>query len=263
MTTIDPKSIPVRFSNLKAMAQSPAHYLAALSSSYDSPAMRLGRLVHAMVLTPERELAIYDGTRRGKSWDEYATAHRGEEIYTRSEADAAIPIARAVLSDPHAARLLQTGLRERRIEWTRAGRKCAGTPDFFNADVLVDLKSCASADPRRWTGRFGEIRKRAYHAQVSWYLDGLEAAGYPRPRDAYLIAVETRAPFPVVVYRVAPSELDHGGRLVTTWFEELRVCEESNSWPGYAQTVIDVEAIEDDEMPALTFGDDEEQEEAA
>lgn len=255
---------PVRFSHLKAMAQSPAHYRAALTATYDTAAMRLGRLVHLITLTPDRTVPVYEGTRRGKEWEAFKLIHAdAETIFTASEHATAMDVHDAVVSDPLAARLLlEPGLREHRIEWARAGRPCAGTPDHFNATALLDLKTCATADPRRWLGRFGEIRKRAYHAQLAWYLDGIEAAGMPRPRDAYLIAVETRAPHPVVVYRIEESELEAGRRLFCSWFEELRVCEDSRFWPGYAQTIVSVEAPEEDDMPALTFGDEEEEQAA-
>jgi hypothetical protein len=216
-------------------------------------------------LSPANKPPISDGTRRGKDWEAFKTEHSyAETIYTASEAEVALAVAESVRTDAHAQQLLShPGLREHRIEWTRAGRACAGTPDFFNLLSLVDLKTCASADPRRWTGRFGEIRKRSYHAQLAWYADGLEAAGYPKPSAAYLIAVETRAPYPVVVYRIEESELEAGRRAYCAWFETLRVCEEANHWPGYAQSVVSVEADEDDEPTELIFGDEEESEQAA
>jgi hypothetical protein len=254
----------LRFSHLKHMGASPAHYRASLTASYDTPAMRLGRLVHLITLTPDRTVPVYEGTRRGRDWESFKERHVHEEtVYTSSEFDAAVAIKEAVHHDPFAARLLlEPGLREHRIEWTRAGRPCAGTPDHFNATTLIDLKTCASADPRRWQGRFGEIHKRSYHAQLAWYADGIEAAGMPKPREAYLIAVETRAPFPVVVYRIEESELDAGRRQYSAWFEALRVCEEANHWPGYVQNVVSVEAEEDDESTELIFGDEEEEQAA-
>ena len=44
------KTLPVHFSALKHIGRSPAHYLANLETDRDSPAMQLGRLIHAMVL---------------------------------------------------------------------------------------------------------------------------------------------------------------------------------------------------------------------
>jgi hypothetical protein len=227
--------------------------------------MRLGRLVHQMVLVPHVPVCVYEGARRGKDWELFKSSNSGEEtIYTQSERDAAMSIAHAVLSDPVAGPMLKAeGFRERRIEWERAGRKCAGTPDFFSYRALIDLKTCATADPRRWTGRFGEIRKRHYDAQVAWYADAIETCGFRRPSEVYLVAVETRAPYPVVAYRICDSELEHGRRTYTAWLEMLRVCEESNHFPGYSQIAVDVEAPEDDEMPSLDWSDEETEESEA
>jgi hypothetical protein len=263
---IDPRSIPVRFSNLKRMADSPAHYMHGLTAKYDSPAMRLGRLVHAKVFTNTDHYAIYDGIRRGKEWAAFRAEHDDVEIFTRAEEREADPIVHSLaVRNRTSAELLGRGAAycEKRIEWEIAGRACAGTPDLFNERVLVDLKTTASAKQGRWLGPRGEIRKRAYHAQLAWYLDGLEAAGYLRPREAFLIAVETREPYQVVTYRLCDSELEAGRRLYRSWFEQLRVCEESNAWPGYAQCVVDVEAPEDAEMPGLIWDDEETEEQAA
>lgn len=52
---------PVHFSRLKLMALSPAHYLAADEHREETPAMRMGSLVHARTLGGE--LIVYDGER--------------------------------------------------------------------------------------------------------------------------------------------------------------------------------------------------------
>ena len=86
---------PVRFSNLRLMAKSPAHYRAALDGEReDTLAMRLGRLVHALVLGGD--YLVWDGTRRGKEWDRFAEENAGREIVTASELAQAEPVAAAV-----------------------------------------------------------------------------------------------------------------------------------------------------------------------
>lgn len=114
MRTIDEiRSRPVYFSELKRMALSPAHVLAALQEpGTDTPAMRLGRTVHALVLGGQfivydgertgnkwrafqalasgEAVTIYPGARTGKAWKEFREAHDGETIFTADEHDAAI-----------------------------------------------------------------------------------------------------------------------------------------------------------------------------
>jgi len=238
----------LRFSHLKQMAKSPAHYRAAVDqvASYDSPAMRLGRLVHSLVLGDQdgRATVVYDGERRGKAWQEFQAEHDGAEIVTRAEHDRAAPIAWAVMRDPAAATYLGAGgprvIREGRILWTLDGRACSSTPDLIDLDAgrIIDLKTTQTAEP----GRFSRLALAAhYHAQLAFYRRAVEAAHGVRARECVLVAVETSAPHPVTVLRLTDRALDEGDKLCRAWLERLAVCEAAGAWPGYTQAVLDLD----------------------
>lgn len=250
----------IRFSRLKNMALSPAHYRHSLAAEFDSPALRNGRLVHHAVLgaspSTSRPVEIFDGgARRGKAWDAFLAAHPDADIFLRSEHERAQASADAILGDREAmAAIRAAGERiEQTISWTVSGLECSGTPDAVSPLALVDVKSTMTADPRRWLGRWGELRKRAYHAQLAWYLDGVVAAGCEPPKRVCIVAVETKAPHPVTVFDLEPCELEAGRRLYRAWVEELRVCLDADHWPGYAERPVIVTAPEEDEMPDLIF----------
>jgi hypothetical protein len=260
MTTIPSDSrdtdYRLRFSHLKKLAQSPAHFRAAVDAteSYDSPAMRLGRLVHTLVLGGP-EVAVYDGERRGKAWQEFKAAHDGQEIVTISEHEKAAAIARAVTDDPVAARYLlrPDAVTEQRIEWDLDGRPCSSTPDFVSrADsLLVDLKTSQTSEP----GRFGRLAiAMHYHAQLAFYRWALEVSQGWRPATCVLVAVETAAPYPVTVHVLTDRALDEGEKLCRAWLERLAVCEASNAWPGYTQAALDLDC-----EPALALSIDGEE----
>jgi hypothetical protein len=40
--------------------------------------------------------------------------------------------------------------------------------------------------------------------------------------------------------------LDEGRRIYRAWFEKLMVCEATNEWPGYVQSVVDFDVMGDD-----------------
>jgi exodeoxyribonuclease VIII len=241
---------PVRFSTLKHIARSPAHYRHALTTERpDTPAMRLGRLVHWHVLggmpdDEEGRVAIYDGERRGNAWKEFAAAHKNDEIVTRKEWEAALPIADAVNLDPYFRQLKDGAALEQRIEWSIAGRAWASRPDAFRpGSMLLDLKTTTDASP---IGFARQAWKMGYHAQLAAYEDALAFHDISVP-DKYLVAVETRAPYPVTVLRLTPTILEEGRRLYRAWFERLRVCEENDHWPAYTEHVetLDVPAWHD------------------
>lgn len=257
--SVEPRR-PVRFSVLRSIARSPAHYRHALTASYDSKALRRGRLVD--LLTFGGDPCVYDGTRRGKAWEAFATEHEDEDIFTASELEEATPIADSLHRPEHteALALLVSGKIKERFKWKWLGRECSGEPDVAPLETgapLVDLKTCRSAAPERFTG---DALRYAYHAQLAWYRNGLRCAGRPEPRECYIVACESTAPYPVTVFRLTPRALDMGERLCRLWMETLLSCEATNDWPGYVQSAVDLDVAEETE---LTYGDEPGDDDAA
>lgn len=238
---MDPRELAVHFTDLKKINDSPAHYLAAVRGEFqDTPSMRLGRLVHQIVLGGPPS-AVWDGERRGKAWQEFQAANEGREIVVRKEVDQATRIANAVMSDPIAAPFL-VGRTEVPVEWTMNGRRCATRGiDVLGDGFISDLKTTNTAHPHRFRGA---ALRMGYHAQLSFYREAAASLGVSVD-VGYLIAVETKEPFAVTVHRLRLPALDEGAKLIRLWMERLVACEEVNEWPGYVQDVVEFECGED------------------
>lgn len=66
--------------------------------------------------------------------------------------------------------------------------------------------------------------------------------------EEYIVAVENLAPYPIAF----------GERQWRALFEELRVCEDSAHWPGYCDTIAELDVPgEDDEPTTLLIGGEE------
>lgn len=254
---IDPRGVPVRFSHLKAMAQSPAHCFNAFQESErrETLAIRIGSGVHAMLFG--QPVVRWEGkVRNGKVWDAFKAAHAGAAILTRKEWARAEAIAASVRRNEHAARLLfgPATLREQTIHWEQLGRARRSTPDVRAPHYVVELKSTRCAEP----GRFcRDATFRGYHAQMVDQLAAVEYETGIRPEKAYVVAVETLPPYVVTVLELTPRALDRGSQLCRLWLERLLVCEQANHWPAYCES-IDVFDVADDDLE-LTFGDDAEE----
>lgn len=242
---------PVRFSHLKQMARSPAHYIESLRGRPDTASLRRGRIVDALVFgeTP----VVFDGTRRSKAYEQFEAQHEGADIFTISEYEDARPIADSILKNPEhseAARLLRGGAIKTRIFWEWLGRARTGEPDVAG-EFLVDLKVTRCAQPdvfKRDALRF------AYHAQLADYRNGLILSGAQPPSECYIVAVETAPPYPVTVLRLTERTIEQGERLCRLWMERLLACEAANYFPGYVQSFVDFDI--ENELD-LTFGDEE------
>lgn len=234
------QDVTLRYSLLKKMGTSPAHYRhAVLRDSDDSLCLRLGSITHAMLF--DQPYAVFTGKqRRGKDWDAFETEHADKPIANVTEATNCRCIVEALRNDPIASDLLFAPgmVHEERIDWTWRGRKFRSTPDARGNRRIVDLKTTRCADPERF--RWDAI-KFGYHAQLALYqqaaLDGLGE----QIDELYIVAVESKAPYCVTTMRLTPTTVALGMQACCAWFERLRVCEESNSWPGYAMSVVDLD----------------------
>lgn len=253
---VDPATARLRFSHLKAMGKSAAHCLHAMQSNWEPTlAMRIGTGAHSLILGGP-ELVVYPGkVRNGKNWDAFKADNADKIILSRKEHAQAHAINAAVRANPLAQRVLfqPETVYERTIEFEWMGRACRATPDARTHRHLVDLKSTRCAEPEKF--RWDAIRM-GYHAQMALYVQAMTAEQGFAPKSVYIVAVEQQAPHAVTVLELTSGALQIGERLCRTWMEKFLQCEQSNSWPGYCESVVEFD-VPDLEL-ALTFADDDE-----
>lgn len=236
---------PVRFSNLKRIAQSPAHYLAAV----DQPtyAKERGSALHSLVLGGKRVVSYPGAVRRGKEFDAFVADHPDALILTKSEHSKTFAMAAAVQANPVAMAALE-GRHELEVNWSYLDRACQSHIDVVGTNHVTELKSCAVGQPARFA--YAAL-KYGYHGQLAFYLEAMRACG-ENQTEAYIVAVESVAPYVVTTLKLTERALEHGARLFRLWFERLLACEKANEWPGYCQSIVPLDAPEDD--VELTFG---------
>lgn len=247
--------IPVRFHHLKAIGtKSPAYAQMVMRGEEQAPttAMQLGSGVDAILLGGKRVICYPGATRRGKEWEAFAADNADAEILSRGEYDKAMGMVAAVRANKDAMRLLD-GKRQQRLLWHHGERLCQSTPDVYADDFVTDLKTGQSSDPKRFTG---QALRYCYNAQLAFYGEALRKLELSTVRDHYIVAVESSPPFPVTILRLTERAIEAGDRMWRGWFEQLRACEESDMWPGYVQSIVDLDVPED--MPEFTFGDESE-----
>lgn len=249
--TVDPRSFAIRFSHLKRMAQSPAHYLQSLSSVYDAEDLRKGRALHSYMLGGS-DVVIYDqGVRRGGKWDLFVAAHPGATILIPSEARDVTGMRASLERNDRAMELLD-GIREREMVWKIGDRICSGTPDVLKPHSVVELKSTRCSEPGRFVR---DAAWRGYHAQLSWYQDGARLSNVAHPTGGYIVAVESSAPYPVTIFELTPTALEVGRKLCRLWWERLMTCEQSDSWPAYCESDVPFD-VADGEATIVVDGEE-------
>jgi len=258
---IDPRLIPTRFSLLKRMEQSPAHYhyacqlpqndslasrLGALTTDR-SGALRFGTAVHTFLLGDMTRVEKYPARRAGKAWEAFRVecAERGVvEILNEREYTNATEVAAAIRRNERAMRLMFDGtIVEQRIDWNFVGKLCRSTPDARSPHHCTDLKTARSAHPVEFVRQALRLH---YHAQQALYADAIEANGEPRPAESFLIAVEKSPPHPVSILRLTDRALEAGAKLCRLWVEQVLTCEATGRWPEYLDDIgsFDIDDLE-------------------
>lgn len=250
----------VSSSTLKVLvSKTPAHARAALDDPRpDTPALLLGRAVHARVLEPETFGTRYAvaprvdrRTKGGKAaWDEFAAARPGAAILTEDDGATVEAIAAAIQAHPLARAAVQGGAAELSGFLTdhETGVQCRIRPDYtrMDAGVLVDVKTTLDASP----GAFQKsVHTLGYHVQAAMYAAGFHAITGEPLRDFVFISVEKARPWAVAVYRIEEEALAVGRwlyrRALRTWAD----CLERDTWPGYSHR------IESISLPPWAFND--------
>lgn len=234
----------VRWSSLKWMAKSPAHYQHYLEHPVpETQAMRIGARAHNLILGGGRPFSIYMGVRRGKEWEAFKAGCHDETILNEREANAAQAIATVLRRSKECMNLLG-GHIERTIHWIGSGRGCCGTPDAVSLDgaVVADLKVTADADPSKFAWH---ASRQGWLAQLAWYSDGLRDAGLADPKEHIIVAVEGKAPHVIQPYLLTERAVEMGRRTYRLLLERLMVHEAADHWPGYIDGLATLDSPEE------------------
>ena len=235
-------------SALKAMHQSPAHYLEHVTHPPPAtPALVWGKVLHHLLLTPKAapfwKIAPPDINFRTKAGKEWKEAHSDLDIITAEEWQHIQGAAESVRKHPIAASALQ-GRYEVSVfqQFSYGGtiqRKCR--IDVVNdGRALVDIKTTEDASFEEWPRQAYHFR---YHAQGAYYLDIWNDANPPTSRKETFafVAVEKTPPYSVNVYVLSEDMLKEGRRLWHEWLGRLIDSKRDNRWPCYDERVWSLE----------------------
>lgn len=205
----------------------------------ETPAMRWGKIVHLAVLEPDempRQLAVYDGYKKGKDWDAFKSDHESQYIVSPDEQAALVKMSNSVHSKPLAHRLIDTSYHEVTFTWRddmlgdcKARLDGVVLPEVASVPaVVLDLKTTSMIEARRFGQQFAVL---GYGLQFGWYAHAVEVS-YNVPVECYVIALESSEPYDCVVYKVARETVRAGYDEAVEIASNYRACCAAKSWPG-------------------------------
>ena len=193
------------YSALSNFCKSPNHILAYWEDVFEpTTAMLFGKMVHCLILEPEvfaNEYSVYEGTRRGKVWEEFKGINETKNIVTVKEYNHASKIFREAKKNPLFNDLLmRTSETEKHIEWDCEGVKYHGYVDMIGDNFIADIKTTTDAGEKFAR----DLKYNDYKMQGAMYLEAF------KDKDYYIIAIEKGSPYNVQVYKLGTELLVQG-----------------------------------------------------
>lgn len=205
----------------------------------------LGSAAHKLVLGAGLPIRVIDAKDwRTKAAQEQRDAARAcDEIpLLTHEHETVRGMAAALGCHPVARQLFEDGTPEVSLFWRdgRSGVECRARADWFTTNalgepVIVDYKTCASADPRAVAR---SVASYGYNVQQAWYVEGAVATGLAEDPGFLFVFQEKSPPYPVTVVALDREAVRVGtvrARRARSIYAE---CVASGEWPGYSDEVV-------------------------
>lgn len=238
-------------SGLKMLLKSPAHYKADLESEdRETPAKRLGRIIHKAVLEPDdfRAVVSPDCEKRSKSGK---AAHADAEaqaieqravLVTADELKVIQGIKSSVWAHPSANALLSGPGRSEVSGWWMdplSGELCKMRADWLRDDhIIVDLKTTEDASPEKFAK---SVANYGYDLQSAHYSNGHKAISGALCEAFIFIAVEKAPPYAVGVYAIGQDDLDRANLRRQEALMKLADAKCARKWTAYSDRIEELQ----------------------
>lgn len=210
-------------SQIKQILSNPYLYASGFKQP-QSDSMALGSAIHSLVLEPQnfdKEFAVMPEinlrTSEGKAQKTaFESLSEGKTILKADQYETATNASLSILKSK-ISYLMQNGVAEDSFFGEFEGIPVRVRPDYYREDigVVFDIKTTQDASPDGFTKA---VANYCYYVQAAFYLKTLQSLGKKADRFVF-IAVETKKPFMVGVYELAPEAIDFGWSEIQRAFE--------------------------------------------
>ena len=214
----------------------------------DEAYLNIGSALHDLSAGEEAFLQRY--AIRPGVWDSWRTkdakAWRGERqlegktVLAPADIDLIRNMSAELAAHPTIQAGILNGIVEHSIFWQDrdTGIWLKARPDVIptESNIIVDLKTCASAHPRAVRRSIDDYN---YHMQLALAYEGILATTGREMTDVVLVFVEKAKPYCVNIKPIYMEDIEWGRRQLRRALDKFDRALKANSWPGY----------DDDEVP--------------
>ena len=224
-----------------APPKTPAHFKAKLDGlipDEQTPAMRLGSMIHRAILEWDtldyvvRPEGMVFTTKEGKEWK----AAQTKPVITQDEYQTILGMRDSVNAHPAVKRVLANAKTEVSLfasaeDGVLRKARIDALPEGGN--VIVDIKSCQSADPDLMAKSVVSYR---YDVQAAYYLDLCQLLGIDKSEFLF-VCVEKTPPFAVAVYALDHDAVEWGRKQYQRDLALVKHCMAEDHWPSFTTDI--------------------------
>jgi hypothetical protein len=224
-----------------APPKTPAHFKAKLDGlipDEQTPAMRLGSMIHRAILEWDtldyvvRPEGMVFTTKEGKEWK----AAQTKPVITQDEYQTILGMRDSVNAHPAVKRVLANAKTEVSLfangeDGVLRKARIDALPESGN--VIVDIKSCQSADPDMMAKSVVAYR---YDVQAAYYLDICKLLGIDKSEFLF-VCVEKQPPYAVAVYALDQDAIAWGRKQYQRDLALVRHCMAEDHWPSFTTDI--------------------------
>lgn len=224
-------------------------YILGERQQRDSKAMRIGTLVHGLLLEPkalaERIIVAPKINRRTKegqaAYDAFLTEALGKVIVDPDELATARNMVEEVNTRvdfrPFKERFEDSkAVIEKGIRFDWLGVPCKAKPDFVNNRWCIDVKTTDDPSP---SGFARSVLKYGYHRQAALYSIGCKEV-YGTPWNFVFVVVGNSEPYDTAVYTLSRELYEQGVDEVSALLQEYKARLASGKWAAEWSSGINV-----------------------
>lgn len=209
--------------------------------------LEFGNALHTFVLEPELFFDKYEilpeidkRTTAGKAlFKEIQERAVGKEFIAQDAFDEIELMRDSIMTNEDARSLIEGALYEKSLYWTDplTGLLCKVRPDIWHSNMIVDLKTTASASLRDFQR---SVYGYGYHVQAAMIHEALKYVRSEIVTNFLYIAIEKEAPYAVAVYQLDEEAIKLGIRQFQDILLGIKKCQENDSWPSYQAAIITI-----------------------
>lgn len=246
-------------------------YVSGKAEKKDTPNMKLGRLVHTLVLEPHTFSDLYFHDRPDKLKREieaenpnvskkeidrlWAMEKYERELFIANNSDKeliaddlleqATGMADSIKSQPLFQKMMEKGDHhiEDSIMWVdeETGATFRSRPDYYNAFCIIDIKTTKDASPEAFSR---SVYQYGYHRQGAMAIDGLNATaggGFNNWDSVVIFVVESEEPYLSAVYLLCDQAIELGRQQYKKGGLIYKDSLENDTWKGYSEQIVELD----------------------